>query len=73
MYHSFLLIVALPIALLLACGQSGDEISYLKWFKSVLDQLYCFYSNSADCIAGLRAIQEVLDDPQSKLTQAKDV
>ena len=59
--------------LALACGQSADEISYLKWFKSVLDQLYRFYSNSAVRTAGLRAIQEVLDDPQSKLTQAKDV
>ena len=59
--------------LALACGQSADEISYLKRFKSVLDQLYRFYSNSAVRTAGLRAIQEVLDDPQLKLTQAKDV
>lgn len=59
--------------LALACGQSADEISYLKRFKSVLDQLYRFYSNSAVRTAGLRAIQEVLDDPHLKLTQAKDV
>ena len=59
--------------LALACGQSADEISYLKQYKSVLDQLYCFYSNSAVCTAGLCAIQEVLDDPHLKLTQAKDV
>ena len=58
--------------LVLACGQSADEISYLKRFKSVLDQLYRFYSNSAVRTAGLRAIQEVLNDPQLKLTQAKD-
>ena len=59
--------------LALACGQSADEISYLKRFESVLDQLYRFYSNSAVRTAGLRAIQEVLDDPHLKLTQAKDV
>ena len=49
--------------LALACGQSADEISHLKRFESVLDQLYCFYSNSAVCTAGLRAIQEVLRRP----------
>ena len=59
--------------LALACGQSANEVSYLKRFKSVLDQLYRFYSNLAVRTAGLRAIQEVLDDPQLKLTQAKDV
>ena len=59
--------------LALACGQSVNEVSYLKRFKSVLDQLYRFYSNSAVRTAGLRAIQEVLDDPQLKLTHAKDV
>ena len=46
---------------------------YLRRFKSVLDQLYCFYNNSAVCTACLRCIQEVLDDPCFKLTQAKDV
>jgi hypothetical protein len=59
--------------LALACGQSANEITYLKRFKSVLDQLYRFYSNSPVRTAGLRAIQEVIDDPMLKLTQAKDV
>lgn len=58
--------------LALACGQSADEI-YFKRFKGVLDQLNRFYSNSAVRTAGLRAIQEVLDDLHLKLTQAKDV
>ena len=57
--------------LALACGQSADEISYLKRFKSVLDQLYRFYNNSAVRTAGLRAIQVVLDNPHLKLTQAR--
>ena len=59
--------------LALACGQSPNEIPYVKRFKNVLDQLYRFYDNSAVCTAGLRSIQEVLDDPQLKLAQAKDV
>ena len=32
--------------LALACGKSANEIPYLKRFKSVLDQLYRFYSNA---------------------------
>ena len=59
--------------LALACGQSADEIAYIKRFKSVLDQLYHFYSYSPVRAAGLHSIQEVLDDPHLKITQAKDV
>ena len=59
--------------LALACEQSADEISYFKRFKGVLDQLYHFYSNSAVRTAGLRAIQEVLNDQHLKLILAKDV
>ena len=54
--------------LALACGQSANEVLYLKRFKSVLDQLCRFYSNSAVRTAGLRAIQEVLDDPHEANT-----
>ena len=59
--------------LALACGQAADEIAYLKKFKSILDQLYRFCQNSAVRMAGLKSIQEVANDPQLKLTQAKDV
>ena len=59
--------------LALPCGLAADEIRYLKKFKSILDQLYRFYQNSAIRMAGLKAIQEVINDPQLKLTQAKDV
>ena len=50
--------------LALACGQSADEISYLKQFKestvSFLQQFCCPYNRFC-------AIQEVLDDPQLKV------
>ena len=59
--------------LALACGQSANEIAYLKQFTSILDQLYHFYDNSAVRSAGLQSIQTVLEDPLLKLTQAKDV
>ena len=39
--------------LALAYGQSANEIQYLRKFKSVLDQLYRFYSHSAVRTAGL--------------------
>ena len=38
-----------------------------------LDRLYHFYKYSPVRTAGLREIQEVLNDPSLKLTQAKDV
>ena len=45
--------------LALAHGQSADEITYCKLFKSVLN--HHLYSNSAVRTASL-AIQELLDD-----------
>ena len=57
----------------LAAGQAANEIPYLKRFKDILDQLYRFYENSSVRCAGLKHIQEVLNDTQLKLTQAKDV
>ena len=46
---------------------------YVKRFKSILDQLYRFYENSAVRTVDLRAIEDVLNDPKVELTQAKDV
>ena len=59
--------------LALACGQASNEIPYLLKFKAVLDQLYRFYDNSPVRTAGLHSIQEVLNEPTLKLSQAKDV
>ena len=51
--------------LALACGRAANEISDLKNSKSVLDQLYRY---SSVRMAGLKQIQELLNDPQLKLT-----
>lgn len=59
--------------LALASAQAADEISYLKEFKAVLGQLYRFYSYSAVRTSGLKEIQDILNDPRLKLTEAKDV
>ena len=59
--------------LALACGQVVNQIPYLKKFKDILDQLYRFYKQSLVRTAGLKGIQEVLDDPRLSLMQAKDV
>ena len=59
--------------LALACGQASDEVPYLLKFKAVLSQLYRFYDNSPVRTAGLHSIQEVLNEPTLKLSQAKDV
>lgn len=59
--------------LALACGQASNEVPYLRKFKAILDQLYRFYDNSPVRTAGLHGIQEVLNEPSLKLSQAKDV
>ena len=59
--------------LALASAQAADEITYVKKFKMILSQLYRFYDNSAVRTAGLKEIQDILNDPRLKLTEAKDV
>ena len=56
--------------LALAASQAADEVAYVGKFKAILAQLYRFYDFSAVRTAGLRGIQEVLNDPQLKLTKA---
>ena len=59
--------------LALACGQTANEILYLKEFKDILNQLYQFYQHLPVRTAGLKSIQDLLDDPLLKLSEAKDV
>ena len=58
-------------SLALACGQAANEIPYLKNVKDIIDQIYHFYKYSPVRIAGLKEIQDVLNDPRLNLTQAK--
>ena len=59
--------------LALAAAHAADQIPYLQQFKATVRTLYLFYQNSSVRMAGLHAIQEVLDNPSIKLKQAKDV
>jgi hypothetical protein len=59
--------------LALATAQAADEVPYIKKFKAILGQLYRFYSYSGVRMAGLKEIQDVLNDPRLKLTEAKVV
>ena len=52
---------------------AADNIPYLKRFKETVQSLFLFYHNSAVRMAGLHAIQEILNDPIIKLKQPKDV
>ena len=56
-----------------ATAQAADEIPYIKKIKAILGQLYRFYSYSGVSMAGLKEIQDVLNNPRLKLTEAKDV
>ena len=59
--------------LALAAAHAADGIPYIQRFKSILQSLFYFYQNSAVRMAGLHAIQEVLDQPMIKCKEAKDV
>ena len=59
--------------LALAAAHAADNIPYFKKFKVALRSLFQFYQNSAVQMAGLHAIQEILNDPVIKLKEAKDV
>ena len=58
--------------LALAAAHAADDVPYLVRFKATV-QTFLFYQNSPVRMAGLRVIQEVLDDPVIKLKQATDV
>ena len=51
----------------LAAAHAADNIPYLKRFKETVQSLFLFYRNSAVRMAGLHAIQEILNDPIIKL------
>lgn len=59
--------------LALAATHAADGIPYLVKFKATIQTLFLFYQNSPVRMAGLHALQAVLDDPVIKLKQAKDV
>ena len=59
--------------LALAASHAAHNIPYLQCFKSHLHNLFSFYQNSPVRLAGLEAIEAVLDDPRIKLKEAKDV
>ena len=59
--------------LALAASHAADNIPYLQRFKSHLHNLFSFYQNSPVRLAGLHAIEAILDDPRIILREAKDV
>ena len=73
-YNPFLVAVHCAAhRLALTCSQAGAKVLYVKKFKKSLSTLYWFFQASAVRTAGLKAVQEVLDDPCLKLKEAKDV
>ncbi|CAG2186740.1 unnamed protein product [Mytilus edulis] len=59
--------------LALASSQAAAAVPYLKKFKAIVEQLYRFYQYSAVRMAALHHIQEILQEPVIKITEAKDV
>jgi len=44
----------------LASVQAGDSMPYIKRFNSIVRQLYDYFQNSAVLMAGLKAIQTLM-------------
>ena len=65
--NSFPKLISINYRLALAAAHTADDIPYLIKFKATVQTLFLFYQNSAVRMAGLHAIQEVLDDPVIKL------
>ncbi|XP_076113346.1 zinc finger protein 862-like [Mytilus galloprovincialis] len=59
--------------LALASSQAAAAVAYLKKFKAIVEQLYRFYQYSAVRMAALHHIQEILQEPVIKITEAKAV
>lgn len=59
--------------LALPAAHAADNIPYIQRFKTNLQHLFIFYQNSPVRLAGLYAIQEVLNDPIIKCKEAKYV
>ena len=59
--------------LALAAGHAANHVQYLQKFKATVQTRFLFYHNSPVRMAGLHAIQAILDSPTVKLKQAKDV
>ena len=57
----------------LAAGHAANHVQYLQKFKATVQTLFLFYHNTPVRMAGLHAIQAILDSPIVKLKQAKDV
>ena len=56
----------------LAASQSVDGIPYLKKFKKQISSLFTYFHNSPLRSAGLREVQDVLDDPKICLKRVAD-
>ncbi|XP_052212530.1 zinc finger protein 862-like [Dreissena polymorpha] len=59
--------------LALAAGQAANGLTYMLKFKDIIGDLYRFYAKSAVRTRGLHEIQELLQEPDLKLVEAKDV
>ena len=51
----------------LASTQAGDKIPYVKKFNGILRQLFDFFDNSCVRMAGLQAVQNLLEEKGSYL------
>ncbi|CAH3173104.1 unnamed protein product [Porites lobata] len=59
--------------LALCTSQAANQVEKMEKYRQLLTDLYYYFSKSAKRVAGLNAIQEILDSPQLKIKEMHSV
>ena len=59
--------------LALCTSQTGNQVEKMEKDKELLTDLYYHFSKSAKRVAGLKAIQEILESPKLKIKEMHSV
>ena len=59
--------------LALCTSQAANQVEKMEKYRQLLTDLYYYFSKSAKRVAGLKAIQEILESPQLKIKEMHSV
>ena len=59
--------------LALGTSQAANQVEKMEKYKQLSTDLYYHFSNSAKCVAGLKAIQEIVESPKLKIKEMHSV
>ena len=59
--------------LALCTSQAANQGEKMEKYRQLLIDLYYYFSKSAECVTGLKAIQEILESPKLKIKEMHSV